>query len=169
MTTNYVASQGTVLYVLDDSVSPAAPTLLGQIKGITGIGGSRTVIDITNLGSVVKEKAAGLQDPGSGGFDLILDPTAAGHQLLETLSTQTTNATKHFYIGYSDGTGAPTLNAGTLKPPVTTTIYNRTGNNFDGFIKQYQRDFAVDSVVMVKCGVEITGLIVTSIKGGTAS
>lgn len=91
---------------------------------------------------------------------MILDPTNAGHQLLETLSTQTTNATKHFYLGFSDGTAPPTQGPGnTLVAPTT-----RTGVSFNGFIKQYQRDFAVDSVAMVKCAVEVVSLPITTIK-----
>ncbi len=143
----------------NDNGSPQTVVVLAQVKGITGIGGSRNIIDITNLDSLVKEKAAGLQDPGNGQFDLILDPTNAGHELLETLSTQTSNATKQFYLGFSDGTAPPTLVGNTLTAPAT-----RTGVSFKGFIKQYQRDFAVDSVIMVKCGVEVVSLPVTTIK-----
>lgn len=152
--TPYIATQGCELYVVDDVTVPATPAVvkIGAVKGITSIGGSSTDIDISNMDSIVKEFAKGLRDGGSPSFDIVFDPKSASHILLHTLSNMGTNATKQFFFGLSDGTGAPTITGGTYTPPTT-----RSGISFLGYVKQFQLDAATDNVLTGKCQLKASG------------
>jgi Phage tail tube, TTP, lambda-like len=173
MATTAVLSQGSAFYVLDDTVtSPAVVRQIKQTKGITGLGGSRTVIETTNLDSTAKDKSPGLMDSGSISFDLVENPADLGHQLLESLANTGTKPSKQWYFGLSDGTATAPSFSGTiaggnlvLKTPPGSGTNSRTGYLFTGFIKQYSRDVAANGVVMVKGGIEITGPVFTAING----
>lgn len=115
MATTAILSQGSAFYVLDNTVvSPAVVRRITQTKGITGLGGSRTIISTTNLDSLAKEKAPGLMDPGAISFDLILNEADPAHQLLETLGNTGTNPIKQWYFGLSDGGVAAPIFSGTI-------------------------------------------------------
>jgi hypothetical protein len=153
---------------MDDVTVPATPAVLkvGAIKGITGMGGATTDIDISNMDSIVKEFAKGLLDGGSPSFDIIFDPQNAGHGLLNSLSTLGTGAVKQWYFGFSDGTGQlPTL-VGTAPNQVLTApgATKRSGLNFDAFVKQFQIDAAADGALMGKCALKTSGAYVLSKK-----
>lgn len=167
MTTKSIYAQGTEMYVLDDSASPATIRKVGQIApGISSFGGQRTVGDQTSLDSVAKEKFPGLLDNGAYTFDIIVDAQDAGHQYMDTLATALNPTDKNFYIGLSDGTGAPTF-TGTigganlvLKQPKSASSpykFARTGWNFVGFVKQYSYDMMTDKKVVAKAAIEING------------
>lgn len=173
MPTVAVLSQGSKFYVLDDTVtSPAIVRNITQTKGITGLGGSRTIIDVTNLDSTAKDKAAGLMDSGSISFEIVENPADVAHQLLETLANTGVKPSKQWYFGLSDGTNTAPSFSGTiaggnlvLKTPPGSGTNSRTGYLFTGFIKQYTRDIAANGVVSVKGGIEITGPVFTAIQG----
>jgi hypothetical protein len=133
---------------------------VGQVKGITSIGGSSSDIDISNMDSVVKEFAKGLKDGGSPSFDIVFNPNAASHILLHTLSELGTGATKSFYFGWSDGTSLPHIDSnGALTAPTT-----RSGISFDGYVKQFQLDASTDSVLMGKVQLKATGSDTITVK-----
>lgn len=169
-----VLSQGSAFYVLDDTVtSPALVRQIKQTEGISGLGGSRTVIPITNLDSTGVEKQAGLMDAGSITFSLIYNPADLAHQLLETLANSTTTKPlKQFYVGLSDGTATAPTKTGTIAlanlvlvtPPGSGTN-SRTGYLFTGFVKQWSRAAPVNGVVKVSCAIEITAPVFTAING----
>lgn len=148
--------------MLDDVTVPMTPAVVkvGQVKGITSIGGSSSDIDISNMDSVVKEFAKGLKDGGSPSFDIVFNPKAASHILLHTLSELGTGATKSFYFGWSDGTSLPTIDSnGALTAPTT-----RSGIGFDGYVKQFQLDASTDSVLMGKVQLKATGSDTITVK-----
>lgn len=161
MATPYIATQGCALYIEDSFTVPGTPTVvkLASVKGLTSIGGASTDIDISNLDSVVKEFAKGLKDGGAPSFDIIFDPTNAGHVLLQTLSEAGTNASQTFYFGLSDGTGAPTIVSTVLIPPTT-----RSGLTFVAYVKQFQIDAAIDSVLMGKLQLKASGHVTLTVK-----
>ncbi len=178
MTTKSVYAQGTELFVLDDSASPAVVRKVGQLApGISSFGGQRSVGDQTTLDSVAKEKFPGLLDNGAFTFDIIVNPQDAGHQYMDTLSVALNPTDKNFYIGLSDtasGTGLPTftgsVTAGTLvlKQPKSASSpykFGRTGWTFVGFVKQYSYDMQTDKKVVAKAAIEINGARTQGIQG----
>jgi hypothetical protein len=60
MSSNAIESQGVEL----KRYNGASYDLIPEIKSFTGPGGSATVIDVTDLQSVAKEKRMGLPDEG---------------------------------------------------------------------------------------------------------
>ena len=174
MASTAVLAQGSAFYVLDDTVvSPAIVRQIKQTEGISGLGGSRTVIPITNLDSTGVEKQVGLMDSGSISFNLLFNPADLSHQLLETLANSTTTKpVKQFYFGLSDGAvTAPTFTgtiAGAnlvLKTPPGSVTNTRTGYLFTGFVKQWSRAAPVNGVVKVSGAIEITAPVFTAING----
>jgi hypothetical protein len=169
-----VLAQGSGFWVLDDTVtSPAIVRQIKQTEGISGLGGSRTVIPITNLDSTGVEKQAGLMDAGSIQFSLIFNPADIAHQLLETLANSTTTKpVKQFYVGLSDGAVTAPSFSGTiaggnlvLKTPPGSGNNTRTGYLFSGFVKQWSRAAPVNGVVKVSGAIEITNPVFTAING----
>ena len=154
MTTPTIPTQGCTLYLLDDVTTPMSPAVVrvAAVKGVTSIGGSASDIDISNLDSTRKEFAKGLQDGGSPSFDLIFDPNTAAHVLLHTLAATGIDSTKSWFFAFSDGTSAPTFDSTGLLAPT-----DRSGIVFDAYVKQFQLDAAIDSVLMGKVQLKATG------------
>jgi hypothetical protein len=82
-----VLSQGTELYFLDDSTSPAVIRRVTQALTIDAFGPARATVDGTSFDSSAKEKIPGLVDNGSPSFDVIFNPQDVGHQTLSTLAS----------------------------------------------------------------------------------
>lgn len=74
-----VQSQGTK-FAYSDGGSPSLFINIGNVTGVDGLGGgSASVIDVSNLDSVMKEKLMGLPDEGQISVPLNLDPDNASH------------------------------------------------------------------------------------------
>jgi hypothetical protein len=166
MATKFLSTQGGQLYFADDSGSPVVVASVAQMTGITGLGGKKKKIDITNFDSVkYTEHAPGLIDAGEASFDLIWSFTLANQLLVQSLTEASTS--RSFFLASSDGVTAPTFDVATslLKPPNSGGLITRSGFLFFGYFSMFQIDEATDDVIKVKSGVQASGAIVTYAKG----
>lgn len=74
-----VESQGTKIY-FSTSTTMSTNINLGNVVGFAGPTGSAAVIDVTHLGSTMKEKRMGLPDEGQVTFDVLFTYTDTGIQ-----------------------------------------------------------------------------------------
>lgn len=164
--TLFSSTQGMQLYFADDSGSPIHVAAVAQMKGITGLGGKKKKIDITNFDSVkYTENAGGLIDSGEASFDLVWSFEIPNQILVQRLTEASTS--RSYYLAASDGTAPPTFNAttGLLVPPNGGSVITRSGFLFYGYFSMFQVDSAVDDVISVKSGVQLSGAIITYAKG----
>lgn len=162
MTTKSYSTQGGQLYFPNVANTVVA---VAQMTGFTGLGGKKSKIDITNYDSVnYKEYAGGLIDAGELNFDLIWDFTNVNHKLVQSL-VESANASRSFFFGASDGTAAPTYNAGLLVVPNAANAVTRSGFLFYGYFSMFQVDAPVDNIIKVKAAVQQSGGITTYAKG----
>jgi hypothetical protein len=165
MPSTAVLSQGSGLWLLDDTV--ASPALVRQIKqteGVSGLGGSRTVIPITNLDSTGVEKQAGLMDAGSIQFSLLFNPLDLSHQLLEALANSTTTKpVKQFYCGLSDGLATVPAFTGTI---AGGNLVLQTPKNVTSAVGTASITTTVMTVTAMTSGAFVVGQTIT---GGTVS
>ena len=177
MPTKSYSTQGSKLYFPDTSTSPVVVSPIAQMTGFTGLGGTKTKIDITNLDSnAYKEYAGGLLDAGELTFDLIWDFTNSNHILVMNLAAAA-NADRDFFFGASDGTDAPTFTGTLAAPPIvlvppksTSPVkYTRSGFLFHGYFSMFQVDAPVDSIIKVRCAVQQSGGITPIVKGTSAA
>lgn len=130
-----IQSQGTVISYSDGG-SPTSFTALGNVTGISGLGGgSANINDVTNLDSTFKEKLLGLPDEGQITVNINFDPDNAGHIYLRNARKNRTRL--EFRITMTDTT-----------PAVAA---------FFGYVMQSRVDYAV--------GRQVTGQVVIEIDG----
>jgi hypothetical protein len=130
-----IQTQGVVISV--SSGSPTTWTAIGNITDFSGPGGTASIIDISNLDSIMKEKMTGLPDEGQLSFNINLDPDNASHLLLKTIRTNRTRA--EFKITLTDTT-----------PTVLT---------FFGYVLGYVLSGGVDAAVKAAITIEIDGVV----------
>ena len=76
-------SQGMLLKI-GNGLSSETFTTIPEIKTFSGPGGSATVIDVSDLSSLAREKRMGLNDEGQLSFTINYIPANAQHALLRT-------------------------------------------------------------------------------------
>ena len=129
-----IESQGVKMYVSDGG-SPTSFAAIGNITGIKGPGGSASVIDVTNLDSVAKEKLMGLPDEGQVSVDLNYDPDNVQHAALRAARRNRTRM--EFKIQLTD-----------------TTATNLV---FFAYVLGFSMDVGVDAAVKVNMTLEVDG------------
>lgn len=173
MATNYFVAQGTQLYVMNPTVSPHIAVVAAQIQGLSGIGGVKSSIKLSNFDSPgYDEFAPGLVDPGKPSGNAVTDMNSAAHQLLKTLVGLGQTANTSFFYGLADGAAPPTVIAGVLSPPrITspTTAYSRSGWFWDGFVNEFSQSAQTNNVLMAKFGSQASGAVKMIVKGQTAA
>lgn len=132
--TTTIESQGVTL-AISVGASPSSFSIIANVVDFSGPGGQASVIDITNLASVAREKRMGLPDEGQLTMNLLLDPDNATHQALRDARKNRTPC--EFRITLTDGT------------PTTLT--------FAGFVLGFVTNVAVDDVVKAAITIEING------------
>lgn len=134
-----VLTQGTQVWVKHGTV----PTLTKMVC-ITGITlGDDSPTDIANTCLEETDSATsmyGLNQPGEGSITLNTDPDNASH--LELLQLAADNAEVKVYVGWSDGTGDPTIAL-----DLTTLPTTRTWTSFTALLKDSSPTFEADSLV----------------------
>lgn len=106
-------SQGTLLHINVDG-SPTNFQKVGNIQTYSGPGGQGSMIDVSNLDSVMKEKLPGLPDEGTFTYEINLDPADAVHVAMRNARRNRTYcefritfanpaATKAYFFGYVTG------------------------------------------------------------------
>jgi hypothetical protein len=129
-------SQGATL-AISVGTSPTSFTTIANVIDVSGPGGSASVIDITNLASVAREKRMGLPDEGQVTFNVQLDPDNATHQAVRDARKNRTEC--QFRITLTDSTP-------------TTLIFN-------GFVLNFSVSLAVDDVVKASITIEVNGAV----------
>jgi hypothetical protein len=122
-----VLTQGTELFVLDETVSPSTVVQIGCPTNYNPGGSTRDQIDTTCLGDTERTYESGLGTPAQETIDIIFDPDDDSHRLLEAMQTSGDKA--QFYAGLSDGTNSPTASGGSL---IAAT--SRTGFVFEASV-----------------------------------
>jgi hypothetical protein len=129
-------SQGATL-AISVGTSPTSFTTIANVIDVSGPGGSASVIDITNLASVAREKRMGLPDEGQVTFNVQLDPDNATHQAVRDARKNRTEC--QFRLTLTDST------------PTTLT--------FNGFVLNFSVSLAVDDVVKASITIEVNGAV----------
>lgn len=147
-----VTTQGTHLYFVDRTGTPALVKLTCP-TGITGLtGGARSQINTTCLDETDEETfTPGLNAPAAISVPFNLKPEDAGHQLLFTLKE--TGETLDWIALLSESATAPTLDSSdAIEPPA-----DRTGFGFRGYIAEVSLDIATNEIVKGTLTVQRTG------------
>lgn len=138
MSDNALESQGIQLDIDLGDVSPTAWTEITDAKDINFRTGSATVIDVTDLRSVAKEKRMGLPDEGQCTFTLMFRPKTPSHA--ELVAAKADRQARDFRI--------------TLTDDPTPTVYY-----FTGFVLSVPLSANVDAVIESNVTIEITGAV----------
>jgi hypothetical protein len=104
-----------------------------------------------------KTSQPGLNTPGEGEITIKTDPLNASHMKLLQLAENRTPV--KVYIGWSDGTTAPTLNATVVTLPTT-----RTFTTFDAILRVSSPTFEADSLVEHKVAMKRQSKVTTIYK-----
>lgn len=136
-----VKSQGTELFLVDRSGSPAALVKMKAPTGITGLGGAADQIETTDLDAEEdKTFVRGLGNPGQVSAPFVLDPTHASHQLLFDLKAS--GELVDWIVCLSEAATDPTISSGSIVPPV-----DRTSFEFQAYVADVNIDIATNEVV----------------------
>lgn len=137
MSSQALEAQGMELRI-GNGASPEVFTAISEISTFSGPGGAATIIDVTDLSSLAKEKRMGLADEGQLSFTINYIPNDTQHALLRTqrANRQETN----FKLIFTDDS------------PSTTW-------SFAAFVTGFSVTAAVDGVVQANVTLEITGAI----------
>ena len=153
-----VLTQGTQVWI--EHGDSAAPTLT-KMDCITSISlGDDSVSDIDDTcleETDTKTSQPGLNTPGEGEIVIKTDPLNASHMKLLQLAENRTPV--KVYIGWSDGTTAPTLNATVVTLPTT-----RTFTTFDAILRVSSPTFEPDSLVEHKVAMKRQSKVTTIYK-----
>lgn len=129
-----IEAQGTTIAISVGN-SPSSFSTIANVTGFKGPGGSASVIDVTNLASVAKEKLMGLPDEGQFTLDINLDPDNSQHQALRNARAARTPC--EFKITFTDA--------------------NPTTAVFAGYVLGFEISGQVDQAVKAAITIEIDG------------
>lgn len=133
-----IESQGCVIsYTVG---SPTNMQAIGNVVSFNGPGGSATVIDVTNLDSLAKEKRMGLPDEGQFTLELNYDPDNTSHIALRNARKSRTRV--EFRLALTDTTATNLI--------------------FFGYVLGFAIQGAVDAVVKASLTIEIDGAVAES-------
>lgn len=120
-----------------------AGVTIGEVKSISGMGGTRDVVDVTHMESVdaFREFIPGLGDAGEASFTINYIPTEATHaQLLSDFNNRTVAA----WTVELPFPGTPTL-------------------SFDGFVTGYPLNIPLDDVITADVTIKISGKLTLTV------
>lgn len=145
-----VKTQGTELFVLNETASPSTIVEIGCPTTINPGGSAADQIETTCLGDTERTYESGLRTPAQETFDFVFDPADTSHRLLETLAASGEKVT--WYVGLSDGTNAPTVSGGQL---VAAT--SRTGFKFTAAVQSVVYAIPTNEVVRATVTLQRSG------------
>lgn len=144
-------TQGTEIFILDDTNSGSEVEKIGQVTGFSGVGGQAGEIDVTDLDSTAREFVAGLTDNGTVSINVNWDPNDASHVSLEALVG---GSNVRFLIGGSETGGTDPSYTSTFVIPT-----DRTTLDFNGSVLSFQKDAETDNVWRGTLTVRVSGAI----------
>lgn len=136
MSSNALESQGIALYIDLGDVSPTSWTQIPDVKNVNFRTGSASVIDVTDLSSLAKEKRMGLADEGQCTFTLMFRPKNTAHA--ELVAAKADRQSRDFRVVLTD-------------TPTPTEYF------FTGFVLSVPLSANVDAVIESNVTIEITG------------
>lgn len=147
-----VLAQGTNVYFRD----PADDTIVAvECATAFNPGGSPSdQIDTTCLEDTTRSYMRGLRTPGQASLTVNADPQYPSHIRLHELSQSDDQGYIEFYVGWSDGTEAPTIDGTTSEITLPTS---RTWFTFEGYVADFPMDFASNSVVSTTASIQRSG------------
>lgn len=143
-------TQGTELYLLDESDSGNEVRKIGQITSISGVGGEAGEIDITDFDSTAREFVTALKDNGSVSLELNWDPQDESHQTLDSIVG---GDNKRFVIACSEGATDVTYSSSFTLPTDRTTL------DFEAGVRSFQKDASADEVWRGSVSMRVSGAI----------
>jgi len=157
MTVGTVKTQGTHLYLRDNSVTSSDPDLIKFEcpTGIQGLGGAKDQIETTCLDATDdKEFAAGLGNPGQVTIPFNLIPRSFSHQNLFALKEA--GDVLKWIACLSESATAPTLDSdGEIVAP-----NDRSSFEFDAYIADVNIDIAGNEIVRGTLTLQRSGSVV---------
>lgn len=135
-----VKTQGTKLQ-LAGAVSPVTYTAMANVTSISGLGGQKGDIDITNFDSTAKEFLTGLEDPGQVQVEINYSPSDTTQDTLWTLKDS--GDLRSWRILMSGASPAPYF-------------------GFNATVQQFQVNFQTDDVVRATVTLRVSGSITKS-------
>jgi hypothetical protein len=144
-------SQGSELFLLDETGSPTTVLKIGNLTSIGALGGSASDIDVTNFDSTDMEYLVGLLDNGAASLGINLDPQNQSHITLDSIKG---GARYSWALGLSDGTADPTDNGAAFVLPTTRTFLTFTAS-----LQQWQYDLQTNDAVRVSASLRVSGSI----------
>lgn len=146
-------TKGTQIYFLDDTTATPAIVKVECATSFNPGGDPAGEIDDTCLDSETMEYKAGMRDPGSATLGIRPDPNSESHFTMFTISRLDPSPSLKWFVGWSDGTDAPTLDVdGNVVLPDT-----RTWVTMPGYISDYPFDFQVNALVTGDVTIKRTG------------
>lgn len=152
-----VKSQGTELFVLDETVSPSVVVQIGCPTNVNLGSSTRDQIDVTCLGDNERVFESGLGTPPQVTFDLVFDPDDDSHRLLDAM--QESGEKAQFFVGLSNGTANPTVTGGSL---IAAT--GRDGWTFEASVISFGKNIAGNEVVRGSVTLQVSGALTRSYK-----
>lgn len=143
-----VKTQGTELYLLDDTDSGNEVRKIGSITGFSGIGGEAGEIDVTDMDSVAREFVTGLQDNGTVNINFDYDPQDESQQTLDALVG---GANKRFLVALSESDTQPTYSSTYTLPTDRTTF------DFSAGVRSFQLDASADDAWRGTTNLRVSG------------
>lgn len=146
-------TKGTHIYFLDDTGSEPAIVKVECATSFNPGGDPAGEIDNTCLDSETMKYVAGMRDPGSATLGIRPDPDSESHMTMFSISRMDPSPELQWFVGWSDGTDAPTLGSnGDVDLPDT-----RTWTTMPGYISDYPFDFQVNALVTGDVSIKRTG------------
>ena len=128
-----INTTGKTLTAANGTITPVSYSEIGEVTDWDGPSGSASVIDMTNLQSIAKEKRIGLPDEGQFTFSMNFIPDDVGQ--LALAAARKAGSEKNFKVTYEDG----------------------SVQSFAGFVLGFATSGSVDGKVPGKVTIEITG------------
>ncbi len=117
------------------TATPVTFTAIANVKDFSGLDGSASEIDVTNLDSTAKEFRLGLTDPGQFTMNFDYDDSNAGHQALR--AKQISGVLTNFKVLFT----------------------NADAITFSGFVKKMTLAGGVDQVAKSSADIRISGAV----------
>jgi hypothetical protein len=143
-------TQGTEIFILDDTNSGSEVEKVGQVTSFSGVGGTAGEIGTTNFDSTAQEFVAGLTDNGTVSIDIDWDPSDASHVTLDSI---TGGANKRFIIAGSESAQDPSYSSTFTIPTDRTTL------DFNGAVLSFQKTGGTDDVWRATLQIRVSGSI----------
>lgn len=145
-------TQGTEIWLLDDTDTGNEVRKLGNITDVGEFGPTSGDIDVTNMDSSSMEYFAGLVDNGTITIGFNYDPANVTQQTLTALAG---GANKRFVIGCSESGTQVTFSSGYTIPTDRTTF------DFNGNVQGMPKGASVNEVWRGTISIRVSGDITT--------